>query len=59
VRDDLAALTRGRDVVADLIVNHVSDRSAAFRRAVDGGDAGMFLTYDNGLTRRAPPPTTC
>jgi sucrose phosphorylase len=44
--DDLAALARGRDVVADLIVNHVSDRSAAFRRAVDGGDAGMFLTYD-------------
>ena len=44
--DDLAALARGRDVVADLIVNHVSDRSSAFRDAVDGGEPGMFLTYD-------------
>ena len=40
--DDLAALARDRDVTADLIVNHVSDRSAAFR----GGEPGMFLTYD-------------
>ena len=40
--DDLAALARGRDVTADLIVNHVSDRSAAFRNGVQG----MFLTYD-------------
>jgi len=40
--DDLAALARGRDVTADLIVNHVSDRSAAFRN----GEQGMFLTYD-------------
>ena len=27
---DVTALSRGREVVADLIVNHVSDRSAAF-----------------------------
>jgi len=39
--DDVAALARGRDVVADLIVNHVSDRSAAFRDEPD-----MFLTFD-------------
>jgi sucrose phosphorylase len=48
--DDVAALAHGRDVVADLIVNHVSDRSAAFRDVVERGDAspsaGMFLTYD-------------
>jgi sucrose phosphorylase len=44
--EDLAALARDRDVVADLIVNHVSDRSAAFREAVDSGEPGMFLTYD-------------
>jgi sucrose phosphorylase len=43
---DLAALARGRDVVADLIVNHVSDRSAAFRAAVGSGDPGMLLTFD-------------
>jgi len=40
--DDLAALARDRVVTADLIVNHVSDRSAAFR----DGEPGMFLTYD-------------
>jgi sucrose phosphorylase len=44
--EDLAALGRGRELVADLIVNHVSDRSAAFRAAMDGGDPGMFLTFD-------------
>jgi sucrose phosphorylase len=44
--EDLAELGRGRALVADLIVNHVSDRSAAFRAAVDGGDPGMFLTFD-------------
>jgi sucrose phosphorylase len=47
--DDLAALASTRDVVADLIVNHVSDRSAPFRAVVARGDAsphaGMFLTY--------------
>ena len=44
--DDLAALAQGRDLVADLIVNHVSDRSAAFRAAVEDGGTGMFLTFD-------------
>jgi sucrose phosphorylase len=48
--DDVAALARGRDVVADLIVNHVSDRSAQFRdvaaRGAASPSAGMFLTYD-------------
>jgi sucrose phosphorylase len=48
--DDLAALARGRDVVADLIVNHVSDRSAPFLDVMERGDdspyAGMFLTYE-------------
>ena len=48
--EDLRALGRSRDLVADLIVNHVSDRSTAFRDVVDHGDrsaaAGMFLTYD-------------
>jgi sucrose phosphorylase len=48
--DDLAALARGRDLVADVIVNHVSDRSAPFRDVVERGDASpsadMFLTYD-------------
>ncbi|MDQ4103156.1 MAG: sucrose phosphorylase [Actinomycetota bacterium] len=38
------------DTIADLIVNHVSDRSAQFRDVVEDGDqspcAGMFLTYD-------------
>jgi sucrose phosphorylase len=47
---DLRSLGDRLDVVADLIVNHVSDRSAAFRAVVDLGDrsplAGMFLTYD-------------
>ena len=54
--EDLAALGwsgtegRSRDVVADLIVNHVSDRSAQFIDVVERGErspyAGMFLTYD-------------
>ena len=44
--EDLAALGRGRELVADLIVNHVSDRSAAFGTAMADGDPGMFLTFD-------------
>jgi sucrose phosphorylase len=44
--DDLAALGQGREVVADLIVNHVSDRSAAFGTAMADGEPGMFLTFD-------------
>ena len=47
---DIAALAQGRGIVADLIVNHVSDRSVPFRDVVSRGDAspsaGMFLSYD-------------
>ena len=59
---DVAALARDRDVVADLIVNHMSDRSAPFRDVVERGDAspsaGMFLTYDR-VFPTAPPRRTC
>jgi sucrose phosphorylase len=48
--DDVRALGRAFDVTADLIVNHASDRSAAFRDVMARGDrspsAGMFLTFD-------------
>lgn len=44
--DDLAALAQGRDLVVDLIVNHMSDRSAAFAAAVADGEPGMFLPFD-------------
>ncbi|MGF1596945.1 MAG: sucrose phosphorylase [Acidimicrobiales bacterium] len=47
---DLAALGAGRDLMADLIVNHVSARSTQFVDWAAGGPAsaydGMFLTYD-------------
>lgn len=47
---DLTALAGRFDVVADLIVNHVSVRSPLFRDYVARGDrsehAGMFLTLD-------------
>ncbi|GAA0808147.1 alpha-amylase family glycosyl hydrolase [Spirilliplanes yamanashiensis] len=46
---DVRRLGRSLDVVADLVVNHVSDRSAEFRDVVERGGrspyAGMFLTY--------------
>jgi sucrose phosphorylase len=46
--DDIAALGAQRTVMADLIVNHVSTRSAAFADWVAHGEtsphAGMFLT---------------
>ena len=51
--DDVAALARGREVVADLIVNHVSDRSAAFRDAVASGEPGVLLTFDRVFPRGA------
>jgi sucrose phosphorylase len=48
--DDVRALGEAFDVTADLIVNHASDRSAAFRDVVSRGDrspyTGMFLTFD-------------
>jgi sucrose phosphorylase len=47
--DDVAAVADRAEVVADLIVNHVSSDSPSFRDVVARGDAspyaGMFLTY--------------
>jgi len=46
--DDVRELARGRDLVVDVIVNHVSARSPQFRDVAARGDAspsaGMFLT---------------
>ena len=46
--DDVGAIAAGRDVMADLIVNHVSAHSAAFVEWLSTGDASMnarlFLT---------------
>ena len=57
-----AALARGRDVVADLIVNHVSDRSGQFRDVVERGDARRTRACSSpttGSSRPAPPRRTC
>jgi sucrose phosphorylase len=47
---DVAELTRVVDVMADVVVNHVSSRSAQFRDFLAHGErsefAGMFLTFD-------------
>ena len=47
---DVAALARATDVMADVIVNHVSSRSPQFLDFVAQGTrsrhAGMFLTFD-------------
>jgi sucrose phosphorylase len=47
--DDVRALSRGRDLMADLIVNHVSRRSPQFEDFKKNGDASkyadLFLTY--------------
>ncbi len=47
--DDVRALTEGRDLMADLIVNHVSTRSAQFEDFRKYGDRSgykdLFLTY--------------
>jgi len=56
--DDVAAIAATHDVMADLIVNHVSDESPQFRDFVANGDAseyaGMFLevgtVFPNGAT---------
>ena len=49
--DDVAALAAGRDVMADVIVNHISRRSPQFADYDQHGDAspwaGMFLTYSH------------
>lgn len=49
--DDVAALAGGRDVMADVIVNHISRQSPQFQdyetRDADSPYAGMFLTYSH------------
>ena len=48
--DDVKTLAQSVDIMADLIVNHVSSDSAAFQDYVQKGDtsdfAEMFLTFD-------------
>ncbi len=59
--DDVAALGEGRDLMADVIVNHVSTRSPRFtdwvERGPDSPYDGMFLTLDavfpDGATEQA------
>lgn len=47
--DDVARLAQGRDLMADLIVNHVSTRAPQFRdwleHGADSEHARMFLTF--------------
>lgn len=47
---DVQALSEGRDLMADLIVNHVSSRSPQFQDFREHGEASvyadLFLTYD-------------
>jgi sucrose phosphorylase len=58
--DDVAALARETDVMADVIVNHISSRSPQFLDFAERGArsrfAGLFLTLDgvfpNGATER-------
>ena len=58
--DDVAALARETDVMADVIVNHISSRSPQFLDFAEHGArspfAGLFLTLDgvfpNGATER-------
>jgi sucrose phosphorylase len=58
--DDVAALAGETDLMADVIVNHISSRSPQFLSLVERGDrspfAGLFLTFDtvfpNGATER-------
>jgi sucrose phosphorylase len=49
--DDVAALASRTEVMADVIVNHVSSRSPQFRdfdaRGAESPYAGMFLTYSS------------
>jgi len=56
--DDVADLARTHDVMADLIVNHVSDQSHEFQDYLAKGDgseyAGMFLTRERILPADAP-----
>jgi sucrose phosphorylase len=49
--EDVAALAQGRTVMADLICNHVADRSAPYLDWLEHGEAsaydGMFLTLSS------------
>jgi sucrose phosphorylase len=55
--DDVAALARETDLVADVIVNHISSRSPQFLDFAQRGGrsrfAGMFLTLDGVFPDRA------
>jgi sucrose phosphorylase len=57
---DVAALAAGTDVMADLIVNHVSRHSPWFQdydaRGSDSPCAGMFLTYSRVFPQGAREP---
>ncbi|MDQ7876396.1 alpha-amylase family glycosyl hydrolase [Microbacterium sp. QXD-8] len=55
--DDIRGIAAAREVTADLIVNHVSNRSAEFEDWLARGTAsphdGMFLTFDRVFPDRA------
>lgn len=55
--EDVRALATGTEIMADLIVNHVSSRSPQFQdydhRHDDSPYAGMFLTYSRVFPRGA------
>ncbi|WP_019179710.1 alpha-amylase family glycosyl hydrolase [Microbacterium yannicii] len=55
--DDVRGIASTREVTADLIVNHVSNRSAEFEDWLARGSAsphdGMFLTFDRVFPRGA------
>jgi sucrose phosphorylase len=55
--EDVRALGEGMDVMADLIVNHVSSQSPQFEDFLERGEespyAGMFLTYDRVFPKGA------
>src|SRR6185369_13765710 len=56
--DDVRALGEHVEIMADLIVNHISSRSPQFRDYDERGDAspysGMFLTYTQVFGDGAP-----
>lgn len=59
--EDVRALSDGVELMADLIVNHVSARSPQFEDYLRRGDqspsAGMFLTYSRVFPERADEAT--
>jgi len=54
---DLCRLAEGRELMADLIVNHVSSRSPQFedfcRKGIASSDADLFLTFDKVFPKGA------